>query len=443
MKRNHNNAFGTSAKLRLPRAVFGAKGQRISVFHAQLRAAKADRARSPLAARMVLTLTTVLAVGLLAGGSFGRASASAGASPIKKPMKTKTEARTAPAQLASENWPQPVPALIGKPDDWINTDGKPLKLKKGVVYLIDFWEYTCVNCQRTLPYLKEWNQRYAKDGLVIVGIHTPEFAFAKDRANVAKAVGQLGITWPVLVDSQYKNWTAFRNSFWPRKYFVNGRGQIVADHAGEGGYAESEARIQALLKANNPALHFPKVMNVVRDTDKPGAVCYPTTAELYAGERGAQSGQHGNITPFAVGNAALFTDLTAHAPHEDGKIYLSGKWRTERESLRYAGGALFDKTGAPYAAIKYHALECNAVIKPEGGKPFRVFVTQDGRPVPVKDRGLDIHADREGGTYIMVDAPRLYRLTKNAKFGTHELRLLPTSPEFGLYSFTFSSCEIR
>ena len=193
--------------------------------------------------------------------------------------------------LAQEDRPPPdAPELIGTPADWLNSP--PLKREelRGKVVLVDFWEYTCVNCIRTLPYLKEWHKRYAKDGVVIIGIHTPEFAFAKDRKNVAQAVKNLGITWPVLLDSEYKNWMAYHNSFWPRKYFINREGNIVADHAGEGGYGESEARIQYLLKEINPDAVFPEVMEPIRDTDRPGAVCYPTTPELYAGERGALNG---------------------------------------------------------------------------------------------------------------------------------------------------------
>ncbi len=343
-----------------------------------------------------------------------------------------------PDQLESENWPQPAPKLIGGPEDWLNTDGKPLRLEKGKVYLIDFWEYTCVNCLRTLPYLKEWNQRYAQDGLVIIGIHTPEFAFAKDHRNVAAAVKKLGITWPVLIDSEYKNWNAYHNVFWPRKYFINARGQIVADHAGEGDYEESEARIQQLLRQVHPGLKFPKPLAPVRDTDRPGAVCYPTTPELYAGLRGSQNNQHGNLVPFEPGQIVTFTD--PGAPHEDGKIYAQGVWRTEMESLRH-GRATEDLRD--YIALRYHALECNAVIRPEGGQPFWVFITQDGKPVRPEDKGADIRYDDRGNSYILVDEPRMYNLIKNARFGRHELRMASTSPDFGLYSFTFSSCEIR
>ncbi len=294
-----------------------------------------------------------------------------------------------------------------------------------------------MNCLRTLPYLKEWNKRYAKDGLVIIGIHTPEFAFAHDGKNVANAVKQLGITWPVLVDSDRKNWDAYRNQYWPRKYFVDKTGKIVADHAGEGGYEESEARIQKLLKEINPTLTFPKPLAPVRDTDKPGAVCYPTTHELYTGQRGAFIGQLGNITDYAAGKTATYTDTDKH---EDGKIYASGLWRTEAESLRHARtmDALDD-----FIAIRYHALEANAVLKPEADKPIVVFVTQDGKPIPRDDAGADILYNDKNQSYLQVSEPRMYRLTKNAKFGTHELRLATLSSDLGVYSFTFSSCEIK
>src|SRR5579884_1605517 len=142
-----------------------------------------------------------------------------------------------PQELQSNHWPQPAPEFHGTAADWLNTDGKALSIqelvKSGHVVLVDFWEYTCVNCLRTLPYLQEWNKRYAKDGLVIVGIHTPEFQFAKDPHNVAEAVKRLGITWPVLIDSDYHNWNAYHNGGWPHKFFINDRGLIVADHFGE------------------------------------------------------------------------------------------------------------------------------------------------------------------------------------------------------------------
>jgi thiol-disulfide isomerase/thioredoxin len=337
-----------------------------------------------------------------------------------------------------------MPALVGTENDWLNTpDGKPLDiaelLRTHHVILVDFWEYTCVNCLRTLPYLKEWNRRYAKDGLVIIGIHTPEFAFAKEHANVEHAVKQLGVTWPVLIDSEYKNWQAFQNNFWPRKFFINDKGMIVADHSGEGNYDRSEELIQRLLKQANPAFKSSGVMSPIRDTDVPGAVCYPTTAELYVGARGDENNQHGNLGAYQPGVTRLFRDVPQHV---DGRIYLNGAWTMDAESVHPKG----DPTPAPgatttYAALTYHALGCNAVIKPEQSHGFKVYVTQDGYPVARADRGEDIKVDADGSTYLLIDEPRMYRITKNVQFGSHQLMLLPTSSSFGLYSFTFTSCS--
>ena len=335
-----------------------------------------------------------------------------------------------PAQIASENWPQQAPKLVGTGADWINTDGKPLQIEKGKVYIVDFWEYTCVNCIRTFPYLKEWNRKYAKDGLVIIGVHTPEFKFAKDRANVANAVKKYDITWPVVNDSAYNNWQAFRNSFWPRKYFVNSKGEIVADHAGEGGYAESEELIQKLLKEANPKVTLPPIT-----PDTPEQVnATSMTPELYAGERGNQNGQHGNIPTFQAGRTRAYANPGAAL--EDGRIYLQGSWTTQEESLKHgrANADLSDKI-----LLRYHARECNAVIRPEGGKPFRVYVTQGGKPVAPPDKGQDVQYDEKGASFMLIDQPRLYRIARNRAFGSHLLTMASTSPDFALYSFTFSA----
>lgn len=328
------------------------------------------------------------------------------------------------------------PALIGEPKDWLNTGGKPVRWRPGRVMLIDFWEYTCVNCIRTLPYLKAWHHRYAKEGLVIVGIHTPEFAFAKEHTNVAEAVKRFGLTYPILIDSDYRNWRAWQGEagYWPRKFLVDHKGNVVYDHAGEGGYGETEAKIQLLLRKARPGIRLPRIMQPIRAEDKPGAVCYPVTHEMYAGARGYRQGQYGNIPLFQPGRTA---EYTFHQAEEDGQFYLHGLWQTNPESLRHAR-----ETPGPtdFVAIKYHAISCNAVIRPERGVSFRLYVTQDDKPVARADAGEDIRYDEQGRSYVLVDKPRMYNLTKNRKFGQHVLKLSTPSSAFGLYSFTFSSC---
>jgi thiol-disulfide isomerase/thioredoxin len=359
------------------------------------------------------------------------------------PARAQQTGRPAPPQaLTSDAWPQKAPELIGTDADWLNTNGKALSLRELArlhrPVLIDFWEYTCVNCLRTLPYLKEWNRRYAKLGLVIIGIHTPEFRFAHDRNNVATAVKDLGIDWPVLVDSDYKNWNAFGNNYWPRHYFIDIHGNIVEDHSGEGGYAESEMILQRLLKEAQPNLVLPPPMAPVRGEDAPGARCYPMTPEIYAGVRGEQQGQFGNVVELVPGRTVTYDAPVGSLA--EGRIYLVGSWRTEEESLRHgrATNSLLDQV-----LLRYRAVEVNAVIKPEEGRPIRVYVTQDRHPVRLVDKGADIHYDAHGESYVLVEQPRMYRLVKNARYGGHQIALASPSPDFGLYSFTFTSCEER
>ncbi len=142
------------------------------------------------------------------------------------------------------------PEFAGEADDWLNS--KPLRIRdlRGKVVLVDFWEYTCVNCIRTFPYLVEWHRRYADKGLVIVGIHTPEFEFAKAKQNVQAAARRFGLTFPILVDSDYKNWEAYANRYWPRKYLIDKSGIVRYVHAGfrKGDEAEIDAHVADLLK---------------------------------------------------------------------------------------------------------------------------------------------------------------------------------------------------
>ncbi|HEY3413433.1 MAG TPA: redoxin family protein [Armatimonadota bacterium] len=331
------------------------------------------------------------------------------------------------------------PEFVGGKADWINTspitlkeilrthktpDGKPV-----AAILVDFWEYTCINCIRTMPYLKEWNKRYSDKGLLIVGIHTPEFGFAHDGKHVAEAVKRFGLTYPILVDSDHRNWDAYSNQYWPRHYLIDSRGYIVSDHAGEGGYSETEREIQSLLKRYDPGVALPKVMDVVRETDRPDAVCYPVTGETYVGY---ERGQLGNRGGYRRDVAADYADT---GRYEDGVPVAVGSWRATPEALIHTSTRPDDAI-----LLRYHALDLYAVIKPEGGTPLRVYVTQDGKPLPVADKGADILFDEQGRPYLNVDSPRMYAIAHNAKFGQHVLGLSSPSSGFGLYSYTFGSC---
>ena len=130
---------------------------------------------------------------------------------------------------------------------WLNSDPLTIQKLRGKVVLVDFWTYTCINCINTLPYVKSWNQKYKDQGLVVVGVHTPEYPFERDTDNVKTAIKRFGITYPVAQDNQYATWTAYDNQYWPAFYLIDKKGQVVYTHFGEGDYAQTEATIQTLL----------------------------------------------------------------------------------------------------------------------------------------------------------------------------------------------------
>jgi thiol-disulfide isomerase/thioredoxin len=314
---------------------------------------------------------------------------------------------------------------------WLN--GGPLTPSelRGKVVLVDFWEYTCINCLRTLPYLREWYRRYHDKGLVIIGVHTPEFDFSGERVNVAPAAQRLGVTWPIALDDNFTIWKRYDNTEWPHEYLYDQNGSLVESFLGEGGYPQTEARIQALLKSANPQLTLPPVMALLpQDSyDKPGAVCYPQTPELLVG-------RHPIADASAFNNPAQDTNYAdTNSNPKDGAIYLQGYWHLTREA------AVSGATNG-YAALRYHAIQLVVVMKPEHGGSIRVDVTQDGKPVAKSDAGKDLQYDAGGTSYVNVDAARAYDLIMNARFGEYELKLAPKGYGLGIYDFAFESCEI-
>jgi thiol-disulfide isomerase/thioredoxin len=324
------------------------------------------------------------------------------------------------------------PELIWSSEkDWINTEPLQLSGLRGTVVLIDFWDYTCINCINTLPYVRTWHDRYSGLDLVIIGIHTPEFEFASSRENVEEAVRRFEIKYPVLLDNSYLNWQAFANRYWPRKYLIDPNGYVVYDQAGEGAYGETESMIQQQIRRIHPEAQLPDLMRPIREMDRPGAVCYPTTPELYAGYK---RGELGNPVGYQPDRVIEFLDPKSY---RDGFIYAHGPWFNGADFMRHAR-----KTDRPddYVAIRYHAKEVNAVIRPSNGKAFDVVVTQDDKPLAEIDMGDDIR-QVNGKSILHVDAPRMYRIVNNNDYGSHVLKLASTSDAFEIYAFTFGSCE--
>jgi len=304
----------------------------------------------------------------------------------------------------------------------------PVSLKalrdKGVV-LVDFWDYTCVNCIRTLPYVAAWDKRYRQNGLVVVGVHAPEFSFAREGSHVAEAAARFGLEYPIVLDNEYAIWRAYSNKFWPAKYLVDAKGRIRYYHFGEGVYQETETAIQGLIRELNPNASLPPPMEPVRDTDRPGAVCYRVTPELYLGYA---RGNFGNPEGVVRDRPHDYRDL---GPHVEGMSYLAGRWRVENESAR---------SEAPGAAIslRYTAKDVNLVMSPPDTGSVRVEIALDG----AQRAGDDVKFEGERGS-VTVDSPRMYSLVANDSVVSGALTVRASAAGLAVYAFTFISCVVN
>jgi thiol-disulfide isomerase/thioredoxin len=324
---------------------------------------------------------------------------------------------------------QPEPGPVDAPEFegglWIQ--GGPVQVRGSrKPMLVDFWDYTCLNCLRTLPYLTEWHRRYAEHGLVIVGVHTPEFSFARNPDHVRRAVAAHALDYPVVLDPEYKIWQAYANRYWPAKYFVDVNGRIRARHFGEGAYAESEQVLQQLI-AEQPgfAAALPEPMEAVRPEDAPGAVCYRVTPELYCGYARGAIGNVGTITP---DRPMSFRDPGKHV---EGMLYYEGDWLLQAESASRPFGA----QRLSRLHLEYMAADVNLVIHPPlAGGPGRMRVLIDGEP-PGDLAGPDA---RDG--VVSVDVPRMYELVRSPDVERHALTLETESDGVALFAFTFTSC---
>lgn len=312
---------------------------------------------------------------------------------------------------------------------WINSPELTLAGLRGRVALIDFWDYTCVNCLRTLPYLKEWDRRYRAKGLAVLGVHTPEFHFAHAAEHVERAVKSLGIEYPVVLDNEYQIWQAYSNRCWPAKYLVDARGYLRYAHFGEGGYGESEEAIQKLLRESNPALELPPLMAPLRATDRPGARCVPVTPELYLGFK---RGRLGNDGGYASNEVKVYRAPQSMTPDV---AWLDGPWFAGSESIEAC-----PLEGKPSRLIvQFRAAEVNLVMSPPDQGAGLVEVSMGGEPAPPQEAGGDV-VSYGGKSLIAVKEPRMYRLLKAAQAGSRTLELSFLAPGTAAYAFTFVSC---
>jgi cytochrome c biogenesis protein CcdA/thiol-disulfide isomerase/thioredoxin len=299
-------------------------------------------------------------------------------------------------------------------EKWFNTPGgRPLTMKglRGRVVLIDFWTYSCINCIRTLPYLNAWNKRYAKDGLTIVGVHTPEFPFEREAANVEEAIKSEGIDYPVVQDNEQGTWSAYGNQYWPAEYFVDAKGQVRYAHFGEGEYGEKEKVIRELLAEAGDRV--PAADAKVRGAVAPSEGV--TTPETYLGPYRAERFTNSELSPGVH-------DFTAPATVPPNEFALRGRWNVALKSATAAGGAELD--------LNFGARRVYLVLG-SSGRPRQVRVKLDGQPIVAADAGSDVH-----GGVVTVQGHRLYELVDLPRV-EHHLLELELQPGVTGYAFTF------
>lgn len=315
-----------------------------------------------------------------------------------------------------------LPALEGAVQ-WLNSPPLSAEALKGKVVLVDFWTYSCINCLRTLPYVKAWAEKYRDQGLVVVGVHSPEFAFERDADNVIKAMKDLGINYPVAIDNDFKIWRAFDNQYWPAHYFADAQGRIRYHHFGEGDYAESERVIQQLLREAGAA----KVEDSLITANAQGVQLAPDMNEVQSPETyvGYQRARHFVPEKGLVPDAASAYSAAPQLALNDWS--LDGQWNVGSERATASAAA-------SRIVYRFHARDLHLVLGPGAdGKPVRFKVLIDGK-APGDAHGTDVAPDGIGS----VTEQRLYNLirqTGGVKDRTFSIEFL--DPGVSAYAFTF------
>ena len=327
---------------------------------------------------------------------------------------------TNPASLQPKVDPNNLPVLgtarAVNAAGWINSAPLAPSDLAGKVVVYDFWTYSCINCVRTLPYVHAWYDRYRNDGLVIIGVHSPEFDFEKNHANVTRAVANLHVTWPVALDDNMATWNAFGNNSWPADYIADRTNHLRYVHVGEGDYDGTEAVLRSLLGV---APTSPRA--VTPGSPAAGPPPADITPETYLGAlRGTAGVTVGTATYPDPGTPPV--DLAR----------LAGPWTATGEYVQAdaAGSAI---------VLHYQAREVNLVLRPPAAGPVALTIEMDGQPLPPNYRTPQTTVDSQGRTFVEVAAADMYRLVLGPAVEGHVLRLTAQVPGLVAYSFTFGS----
>ncbi|HKT74148.1 MAG TPA: cytochrome c biogenesis protein DipZ [Steroidobacteraceae bacterium] len=361
----------------------------------------------------VLTRLSLASTGSLEQGLLGRLS------DRPAPAAVARAPQLPAAELPVEGT---IPSLDGAVA-WLNSPARTPQSLRGKVVLVDFWTYSCINCLRSIPYVRAWAAKYEDQGLVVIGVHTPEFAFERDVRNVRQAVADLEVDYPVAVDSNHAIWRAFANEYWPAHYFIDAQGRIRHHHFGEGDYEESERVIQRLL-AESGRQNVSADIASVRATGAQAAADLNDVAspETYVGYERAEN----FISPGGAVHDRKHVYTFGPQPRLN-EWAIAGGWtiRGERATLDASGGRIM---------YRFHARDLHLVLGPGSqGKPVRFRVTLDGLP-PGETRGVDVDGNGDG----TVTSQRLYQLIRQkAPIADHRFEIEFLDPGVEVYAFTF------
>lgn len=328
-------------------------------------------------------------------------------------------------RIAKKSALYPKAPEITDPSGFINTDDKPIKISDYIgkkVILVDFWTYSCINCQRTLPYMKAWYDKYSSQGLEIISIHTPEFGFEKVQSNVKQAVQSFGIKYPVVMDNDYGTWNAFGNEYWPRKYLIDIDGYIVYDHAGEGNYDETEKAIQNVL--NERASVLGDSTQVSNGIVNPKDTITVDNSQLSSPETYFGSNRNEYLANGVVGQLGL-QNLTVPQTQILNSLYLGGSWNFQPEYAESAGSdnSIF---------YKYKSKNVYFVASSNNPMGTKIQVLVDGKPVGTM-AGADVAKD---GT-ALIKENRLYNIISGNDYEQHTLEIRVLDSGLDAYTFTF------
>ena len=253
---------------------------------------------------------------------------------------------------------------------WLNSTPLSFRQLRGRVVLVDFWDYTCVNCIRTLPYVQAWHERYRDNGLTVIGVHTPEFTFAQYESNVERGIREFGLTYPIVIDSNREIWKAFANRYWPTKYLLDKDGYLRYGHFGEGGYAECEQVIQELLREVDPAIELPVLMEV----QSAKKIAWAPSATAPRANCISEIGAGGSATRVASKKTRSPT-TPIPARLEENFVYADGRWASTAEYIEAV------ECGPHTLRLKYEAAAVNLVMACPHMPSAEVLILQDGKPL--------------------------------------------------------------